>query len=93
MDGEIFTLIAGIFSVAAVISYLICYKLTTERVRIESSREKQQSNSVVLMLKNAFTNKALLSIIAASILMLLAQMTLQSMANYVYPNYYGNTTA
>lgn len=93
MDGKIFTLIAGIFSGAAVISYLICYRLTTERVRIESSREKQQSNSVTLMLKNAFTNKALLSIIAASILMLLAQMTLQSMANYVFPNYYGNTTA
>ena len=29
----------------------------------------------------------------ASILMLLAQMTLQSMANYVFPIYYGNTTA
>ena len=25
--------------------------------------------------------------------MLLAQLTMQSMANYVYPNYYGNTTA
>ena len=45
------------------------------------------------MLKNAFTNKALISIIAASIVMLFAQMTLQSMANYVYPNFYGNTAA
>lgn len=92
MDGKIFTTIAGIFSVGAIISYLICYKLTTERVRIESSTDKQQ-NSVLAMLKNALTNRALVSIIAASVLMLLAQMTLQSMANYVYPNYYGNTTA
>ena len=93
MDGKIFTTIAGIFSVGAIISYLICYKLTTERVHIESSKEKQQQNSVLSMLKNALTNRALLSIIAASVLMLLAQMTLQTMANYVYPNYYGNTTA
>lgn len=93
LDGGKFTVIAGIFSVCAVISYLICYALTTERVRIESSAEKQKENSVIAMLKNALTNKALISIIAASIVMLLAQMTLQSMANYVYPNYYGNTAA
>ena len=45
------------------------------------------------MLKNAVRNRALISIIVASILMLLAQLTMQSMANYVFPIYYGNTTA
>jgi len=45
------------------------------------------------MLGNAFKNKALLSIIAASIVMLLAQLTMQSMANYVYPNFYRSTAA
>ena len=93
LNGEVFTVIAGIFSVCAVISYLICYTLVTERVQIVSETGEQQNNNVIEMLKNALTNKALLSIIAASILMLLAQMTLQSMANYVYPIYYGNTTA
>ena len=52
-----------------------------------------EDNNVIAMLRNALTNKALISIIAASIVMLLAQMTLQSMANYVFPIYYGNTTA
>lgn len=93
LDGDKFTIISGIFSVCALISYLICYVLTTERVRIESSTEKQKENNVVAMLKNAFTNKALVSVIAASIVMLFAQITLQSMANYVYPNYYGNAAA
>lgn len=93
LNGEIFTKIAGIFSICAVISYLICYVLVTERVRIPSSKESQKDNNVITMLKNAVTNKALISITAASILMLLAQMTLQSMANYVFPIYYGNTTA
>lgn len=93
LNGEIFTKIAGVFSICAIISYLICYVLVTERVRIPSSKEVKQQNNVLTMLRNAVTNKALISIIVASILMLLAQMTLQSMANYVFPIYYGNTTA
>ena len=93
LDGNVFTTIAGVFSIGAIISYLICYSLVTERVYIASNEEKKQDNNVVTMLRNAFTNKALISIIAASIVMLLAQMTLQSMANYVFPIYYGNTTA
>ena len=93
LDGEVFTKIAGVFSICAIISYLICFALVTERVRIPSNAEKKENNNVITMLRNAVTNKALISIIAASILMLLAQMTLQSMANYVFPIYYGNTTA
>lgn len=93
LDGKIFTTIAGVFSVLAVISYLICYTLVTERVHIPSNGEQKEDNNVITMLKNAVTNKALISIIAASIVMLLSQMTLQSMANYVYPIYYGNTAA
>lgn len=93
LNGKIFTTIAGVFSICAIISYLICYTLVTERVHIPSSTEKKEDNSVITMLRNAVTNKALISIIAASILMLLAQMTLQSMANYIFPIYYGNTTA
>ncbi len=93
LDGKIFTTIAGVFSVGAIISYFICYYLVTERVQIPSSKGNGQKNSVITMLRNALTNKALISIIAASVVMLLAQMTLQSMANYVYPIYYGNTTA
>ena len=93
LDGKIFTTIAGIFSIGAIISYLICYSLITERVYIPSNAEKKGNNNVIAMLRNAVTNKALISIIAASIVMLLAQMTLQSMANYVFPIYYGNTTA
>ncbi len=93
LNGEVFTTIAGIFSICAIISYLLCYLLVTERVLIPSSNEQGKENNVLTMLRNAFTNKALISIIVASVVMLLAQMTLQSMANYVYPIYYGNTTA
>ncbi|MCM1143087.1 MAG: glycoside-pentoside-hexuronide (GPH):cation symporter [Blautia sp.] len=93
MNGERFTMIAGVFSVCAVGCYLLCYALTTERVKSEATAAAQENNSVAAMLKNAVKNRALISIIAASIVMLLAQLTMQSMANYVYPNFYGNTTA
>lgn len=92
LSGSRFTLIAGVCSVLAVACYMICYALTTERVRPETEI-KQQNNSVFVMLRNAAKNRALISIIAASIVMLLAQLTMQSMANYVYPNFYGNTAA
>ena len=45
------------------------------------------------MLISAAKNRALVSIIVASILMLLSQFTLQQMANYVYPDYYADTGA
>lgn len=93
LDGGKFTVIAGVFSIFAVICYLLCYTLTTERVKPTVDAAAQQNNSVGNMLKNAITNRALISIIVASIVMLLAQLTMQSMANYVYPNYYGNPTA
>ena len=91
LNGSRFTLIAAIFSILSIICYLLCFTLTTERV-YEVSRAKRQA-SVRTMLKNALSNRALISIIVGSVVMLLAQLTLQSMSNYIYPNYYGNVTA
>lgn len=93
LNGSRFTMIAGVFSVLAVACYLICYALVTERVRTESYETKGTKNGVFHMLANAIKNKALISIIVASIVMLLAQLTMQSMANYVYPNFYRSTAA
>ena len=89
--GERFTLIAGIFSILAILCYLICYALVTERVT--PAVTEGEKHSVATMLKNAFKNRALVSIIIASVVMLLAQLTLQSMSNYIFPNYYNNAAA
>ena len=95
MNGPKFTMMAGIFSVLAIACYLLCYKLVTERVRVAPSleNEKPQTVPVGTMLKNAVKNRALISIIFASIVMLLSQLTMQQMAAYVYPNFYNNATA
>ena len=91
MNGYKFTVIAGIFSVLAIVCYFLCYFLVTERVTPQMSH--REPHGLSKMLKNAVKNRALISIIVASVLMLLAQLTIQSMANYVYPNYYNNAKA
>lgn len=93
MNGGKFTVAAGVCSVLAVICYLLCYNLTTERVKTVVSEEAFKKNNIGMMFKNAFKNRALLSIIVASVVMLLAQLTIQQMSNYVFPNYYGNAKA
>lgn len=90
--GSRVTIVAGVFSVLAILCYLLCYKLITERVVIESNGEGS-SASIGGMLKSALTNRALLSIIAASVVMLLAQLTMQNMASYIFPDYYNNASA
>ena len=94
LDGGKFTVIAGVFSVLAVVCYLLCYYLTTERVKAEPVvSEDGKRDSIVDLFRRAFTNRSLLSIIAASIVMLLSQLTMQQMAGYVYPNFYKSAQA
>ena len=89
--GSRVTLAAGVFSVLAVVCYLLCYNLVIERVHVETPDRKQES--VLQMLRSAVHNRALISIIAASIVMMLAQLTMQGMSGYVYPDYYNNAAA
>ncbi len=90
MVGSRFTLVAAVFSLLALVCYLLCYFLVRERVRAVPSEAKQKSNNAFVMLKNAAGNKPLITIIVASVVMLLSQLTMQQMINYVFPNFYGN---
>ena len=90
--GSRVTLAAGLFSILAVICYLACYRLTAERV-VPDQVETPEKNSVFGMVKGAVRNRALISIIAASVVMLLAQLTMQNMTGYVFPDYYNNASA
>lgn len=92
LNGRKFTVISAVFSVLAVICYYGCSALTTERIRL-SQPDGRKQQSLGRMLRSAAKNRALISIIAASVVMLLSQLTMQSMANYVYPNFYRSTAA
>lgn len=92
LNGGRFTIIAGIFSILAIVAYILCYFLVTERV-IPENQAAEKRRSVKDLLVSSVKNRALISIIVASVLMLLSQFTLQQLANYVFPDYYGNTAA
>ena len=91
-NGGLFSYVAAGFSIAAIIFYLACYFGCTERIKIEPPKKDPNApkNSVI---KNLVTNRSLIAIIVAAICLLLAQLTISGMAQYVYPNFYGNTTA
>lgn len=90
LSGSRMTIIAGVFAICAVICYLLCFNLVQERVAIQANNQKLE---VGKLLKSLFTNRALLGIIAAAILILLAQLSMQGIAGYVFPNYYGSAAA
>lgn len=90
LSGPRMTVIAGAFSVAAILCYLLCFWLVQERVPIEANNERL---NIAKLLKSLVTNRALLGIIAASILLLLAQFGMQGISGYVFPNYYGSAQA
>lgn len=87
LSGKNVAIAVAIFSVLAIVCYLLSYKLITERVVPEAGTQADFV-SVGDMLKSAFSNRALISIIVASVVMLLAQLTMQNMVSYVYPDYF-----
>ena len=87
--GATFTIVAGVFSVGALVCYLICYKLTTERVNVEKKPGERE-----ITLGETFSaiarSRALLGIIGAAIFLLLSQLLINTMNNYIYPDYFQN---
>lgn len=90
LSGSRMTIIAGVFSVCAIICYLLCFKLVRERVPVPANDQKLD---LIALGKSLITNRALLGIIVAAILLLLAMLGMQGMTGYVFPNFYKNTSA
>lgn len=90
LSGNRMTIIAGVFSVIAVICYMLCFKLATERVEVPQNNTKFNFGD---LMKSLVTNRSLIGIIAAAILLLLVMLTMQGMNAYLFPNFYGNVAA
>lgn len=90
LSGNRMTIIAGVFSVMAVICYMLCFKLATERVEVPQNNTKFNFGD---LMKSLVTNRSLIDIIAAAILLLLVMLTMQGMNAYLFPNFYGNVAA
>lgn len=87
ISGTRMAIAGAVCSVFAIICYLLCYHLSTERVKIEKKEEKF---NFIELLKTLFSSRALIGIVLAALLLLLAQLTLSAMGQYVFPNYFGS---
>lgn len=90
--GSTFTIIAGVFALCAVLCYVICYKLTTERVKVEPDPNAKKV-TLGQTFAAIFRSRALLGIIGAAIFLLLSQLLIQAMNNYLYTEYFGSAGA
>lgn len=87
--GASFSIIAGIFSALAVICYIICYKMTVERVPVEKGSDAKEL-TLLATFREIGKSRALLGIIGAAVFLLLSQLLISTMNNYIYPDYFGN---
>ncbi len=91
--GDMFTFVSGVFSVLAVVCYLLCYFLVMERVRLGKKETKEKRGSVVKTLVQVFSSRALLAVILISILTLCATIMSQSISTFLFADYFKNTKA
>ena len=71
---------------------MICYTLTTERIKLEPT-QKEENVSLAETFKTIISNRALLAIIGAAIVLLLSQFMGQTMNQYLFASYFKNINA
>ena len=87
-NASMFPVIALVMSIAAAACYIICYFLCTERIKITG---ESKSVSFSDTLKALAGNRALIGISLVFICYLGAQMLNQTINNYIFKDYFGDT--
>lgn len=91
--GSSFTWVAGVFSILAVVCYLLCYALVTERVSLQKHKSQRSRTSIGKTLGDVLGNRALLAMILISILTLCATIMSQSISTFLFADYFKDTKA
>jgi len=92
-DEKRFFLAAVALGLLAMISYYLCYKLTIERVEKIVDGNKKNKLNLGETLIQLTKNRPFMAIIAASIVLLLAQMITSTLNAYLFKDYFHNTKA
>ncbi|MCQ6275662.1 MFS transporter [Bacillus sp. V3B] len=91
LDANRMFLAAAIFGVLAIVCYIACYKLTTERVVApEGNNEKGKFGKTM---KGLVKNKALLWILLASLMFMVNMMLVGAVNVYLFKDYFSNAAA
>ena len=80
-----------IYGIFAAVFYLVCYKMTTERVVVPTKKKEQGGENFFKTYKELFTCRPLLIIIIIALLLLLGSLLGQTMNTYLYKDYFNNT--
>lgn len=87
---ERLTMVAIVYGIFAAVFYLVCYKLTTERVAVPT-KKAEKGESFFKTYGLLFTCCPLLVIIGIALLLLLGSLLTQTMNTYLYKDYFNNT--
>ena len=87
-NASAFPIVALVTAVLAAVCYIACYFMCTERVKVE---EEAKSVSFKDTLKAMAGNRALIGIALVFICYLGAQMLNQTINNYIFKDYFGDT--
>lgn len=88
-NSSAFPIVAFALSVASVGCYLLCYRMCSERIAVDNNRKNATFSQSV---KALLHNRALIGIVIVYISFLGAQMLNQTINNYIFKDYFNNTT-
>ncbi len=87
-NASAFPIVALVTAVLSVVCYIVCYFMCTERVKVT---EEAKSVSFADTIKALAGNRALIGIALVFICYLGAQMLNQTINNYIFKDYFGDT--
>jgi glycoside/pentoside/hexuronide:cation symporter, GPH family len=90
-DANRFIMGAIAFGILAIACYMLCVKLSTERIVIPASKTETMSFSKTL--KGLGKNKPLIAILTASLLIMMTTMLIGAVNVYLFKDYFANTGA
>jgi GPH family glycoside/pentoside/hexuronide:cation symporter len=89
---EKLTMIAVIYGILAAFFYLLCYKMTTERVIVPTKKAEKSGGSFLKTYGQLLICRPLLTIIAIALVLLIGSLLTQTMNTYLYKDYFNNTS-
>ncbi|RSX53572.1 sodium/sugar (Glycoside-Pentoside-Hexuronide) symporter [Bifidobacterium goeldii] len=91
LNGPVLIWVAIIFAILLWLCYQITLKGTVERIRVEKT--KNEHVPLGKALKYMFTNRAMVALMLAALLLIFAQMFAGAVNSYLYKDYFNNTAA
>ncbi len=92
IDPQRFTTIAAVFSIGAFICYILCFVLTTERIHSEA-KEKEESLSLIDTFKSLLNNRAMISFLSVSVVLVFSSLMGQTINTYLCIDYFNDVNA